>query len=161
MEGLLPSLSAVPDTNVPVDPETEWVQALQGIAPQISILDDDNKHIASHMGHLAEQQQLPPDEQDEDAQMKMIAHVMQHKEQQRQKLAMMAQAQAMAAQTSVNQGIAGLLGQGVQQAQGGPQPDQAMAGLSALGGGLMAGGSMGAADQAAGFPGGMSGAEIG
>jgi len=159
LDGLLPSLTAVPDTNVPLDPETEWVQALQGIMPQISVMDDDNAHISSHMGHLAEQRGLPPDEQDEDAQTKMIAHIMQHKAQLEQKMAMQAQAQAQAAQASINQGIAGLFGGG--QPQGGPQqgqqPQQANPLAQILGGVAVGNGggmpAMGAADQAAGFPG--------
>jgi hypothetical protein len=149
LDGLLPSFAAIPDANVPLDPEVEWTMALQGLAPQISIADDDNKHIASHMQHLGEQQRLAADGQDEDAQMKMIAHVMQHRQQLEQKMAMMAQAAAQAAQASMDQGIAGLLGatdQGKAEAQTAGPVGQML-------GGAMGGGGMGAADQAAGFPG--------
>lgn len=147
LEGLLPSLNAIPDSNIPMDPETEWVQMLQGIKPMINILDDDPKHIESHMAKLVEQQGLPEEDQDEQAIMLDIAHIMQHKEQQRLKMEMLAQAQATANAAAATGAVTGMLQGGAEELTGGQ-----------IGGGLaplasLMGGGMGAADAQGGFQG--------
>lgn len=161
LDGLMPTLQAIPDQNVPLTPEVENTQMLQGLDPQIHPQDDDAAHLAKHYELAQQQMQMPEAERDTDALHRDIAHMMQHEEQQQRKLAMMAQAQAQANA----QAAFGALGIGPQGGQNGNtgavgQAGGALGGAGAGGGvgqilGAQAGVGQvgpGAGEQLGGFP---------
>lgn len=120
LEGLLPSLAALPDVNLPVNPQTEWAQALQGIDPQVHPADNDDEHLEDHKQRIAEHMTLPEDQRDMDAAHRMIAHIFRHEEQVERKMEVLAMAQAQAQVTGTLQ-AAGLLPEGQGGAVGNPE----------------------------------------
>ena len=94
--------------NLPLDPEQEWIYALQGEPLHVHDMDDDQAHIDAHRQKLAEESVKPPGERDLPAEQAMISHILEHAEAMQRKAIQQAQIQQAA------EGFGALAGIGAQ-----------------------------------------------
>jgi hypothetical protein len=110
-EGDFSEIIAKPaDLEQPLDPKAEWALALEGQELKVNPLDDDMAHIARHRKDVGHEEQAPNGDADQRAIGEMLAHIVEHEQQRRQK--MLLQAQVTAELQRQNQAAqAGLSGQ--------------------------------------------------
>lgn len=148
-----------PDLEQPKSPKEEWVEALKGEEVHVNPMDDDRMHVVDHRRRLEQEMQEKPDERDKQAEQIMVAHIMEHEQQIRQKMIMQAIVQRMQQEQQQQQMAGGTQMQPVGQlpvngpqasASPGPgiQPDQGgapggPAGVAAIAGPAGVGGAQG------------------
>jgi len=119
-----------PDLDQPKNPKEEWMLMLQGEEVTVNPADHDDLHLMRHNGQLEDAVRWAKDHRDEDAIRKLAAHVLEHQDQKRQKMAVAALTERLTQQLAQNTQT----GQGLQAMGGMPLP---MAHLQGTLGGLM------------------------
>lgn len=79
-----------PDLDQPKQPKEEWAMALEGLDIEINPADDDDAHILDHKKRVLSEEQTRPDLRDDRAIKEMLAHIIQHEQQKRQKMLLQA-----------------------------------------------------------------------
>lgn len=97
-----------PTMDLPLEPAEEWNLALQGAEFSVHPMDQDELHIAEHQAQVGEAGQAR--NPDKDAINRMIAHIMKHEEQKKNKLAFAMQVQAQAQLAEAVSSMGGLDG---------------------------------------------------
>ncbi len=89
-----------PDLDQPRAPKEEWTLALQGEEFHVNPMDNDDLHLIDHYRRLNDSKADP--DADADAARRMVAHIMEHQAQKRQKMLMQAMTQQLAQSLGAN-----------------------------------------------------------
>lgn len=115
-----------PDAGLPVPPKEEWTRLLQGEEISINPVDNDQLHIMDHQRRL--QSYAKTESYNEDAYNDMVAHILEHEAQMKQKMLMQALVDKLVEKigpaVSAQQQMMMLQGGDPQQPQGPQQPPQ-------------------------------------
>jgi hypothetical protein len=107
-----------PDVDAPRRPEQEWALVLQGEPIQVHPMDHDDRHLQDHIMRIATEQRAK--EPDTAAINAMIAHVVDHQAQKKEKALMQATVQALAGPGGIlEQATGGPMGMAQEQQTGG------------------------------------------